>query len=360
MTKRIVVSSMISIIFWSFCEAQDAERDTRRRRPRGPRFEWIFDRVARDLELDEEQKRQFDEIRAAHRERMEPFRERREAIRQARDEGNDELADQLRSELRESMRGSGGPRESMQQALDELDPILTEEQRGRLSEMRERQRERRERRRQDRNMMENLPDQLQMDESQRSQYAALMDASRKQMRERFSNMRPLFEQMREARESNDEARYEELRTQLDNMRPDRQAMRDNLLGQVESILRDDQKQQLADLRQNLQTSDAQPDEKLPGDLRTTLRAATRLRLNTEQKAELRKINADARKAWRDARRTDRENRSRDREAEAALTAQVKTQILGILDEEQTEKYREELKKLDRKGGKKSRRRIRGI
>lgn len=378
MMNRVFISALISTIIWSAAPAQEqvsGERDRsegrrfregggegsagkegRRGRRRGRGFGGMFDRIARELELDETQMQQFDEIKAAHRERMEPFRERREAIRQAREEGNDDLADQLRSELRAEMRDGGGPRALMRQALDELEPILNEEQLGRLNEMRERQRERGERFRRRRRMMEQLPEQLQLDDGQREQFSALMDANRKQMRERFSAMRPLLEEMREARESNDTARVEELQAQLDDLRPDPDAMEASLFEQVEGILREDQKQQFGEFRQTSRTGRGKFE--MPGDIRMALRAAMRLELSREQKTELKKINSEARKAWREARKNDRKNRSRAREAEGALTAQVKAQILGILDQDQVEKYQQQLEKMDRKSGKGSRSRNR--
>jgi hypothetical protein len=263
------------------------------------------------------------------------------------------------------MEKNGGPGTWMRQAIESLDPILSDEQRGRLSELREGNRGRRgggERRRQDRGegrrgnrtqrMMAELPAKLELDEAQREQYATLTEASRRVTQERRSKMQPLLEQLQRARESEDQAGVRKLQAQLKKLRSDGEAGQSEFLNQVEEILREDQKQRLGEYRSDLQF-DRELDE-VPANLRTVLRTAMRLRLTKEQKAELKKIHRDARKSWKEARRTDKKNRSRQKEAEAALAATVKARILKMLDAQQAEQYIERLKRANRNRERRSR------
>lgn len=349
------------------------ERGEGRRRGgwRGPGFQRTFERIPEELELDDEQMRQFEEIKTAQNERMEQFRQRRASIRQAREDGDDELSERLRSELRADMEENGGPRSWMRQAMESLDPILSDEQRDRLSELREGDRNRRgggERRRQNRGegrqgnrtqrMMAELPDRLELDGAQREQYAALTEASRLQTQERRSKMQPLLGQLQQARESEDQARIDELQAQIKKLRPDRDAAQAEFLKQVEEILREDQKERLGEYRSDLQF-DRELDE-VSADLRTVLRAAMRLRLTKEQKAELKKIHRNARKSWKEARRADKKNRSRQKDAQVALAATVKARIMKMLDEQQAEQYVERLKRANRSRERRSRNRTQEI
>jgi len=348
------------------------QRREGRRQGRERRSQQMFEDIAENLELNEEQAQQFEEIRAGHRERMEQFRQRREAVRQAREEGNDELAEQLRSELWAEREETGGPREWTQQAMESLDPILTEDQRGRLAEMREGYRKsRRGRGAQERRgggegrwgdrrrrMADDLPDQLGLDEQQRKQYTALVEAQGRKMRENQEKIQPLRDQLREARDSNDSKRFEALQAQIEALRSGGKTGEDAFFGQVEGILRADQVERFAEYRADAQFERGL--DEIPADMRTLLRTARRLRLDKEQKAELKKVYNYAKKSWPKARRADKKNRSREKEAEAALTAEVRRRILEVLNEQQVEKFNEQLKRLDRKGGKRNRERTRNI
>ena len=136
---------------------------------------------------------------------------------------------------------------------------------------------------------EELPDQVGMDDAQREQYEAMREEMRNQMRERFSQMRPLREELRAAREAGDEAKVQAIEAQMEKMRPDRSNMEDEFYGRVEKILRDDQKEKLAQYRENTSGQaggERARDNELPEDLRIAIRATSKLKLTTEQKAEL--------------------------------------------------------------------------
>lgn len=370
--RRKLMTAFILVFSVSTAMAQDPEGDRPQRRDRGdrgPRMGRMFDRLAEDLALDTEQKRQFDELVAVQRKQMDAFREQRQAIRDAREAGDDARADELRSQLEQN----GDPRESMRKFFESLDPILNDAQRDTLAEMRERFAQGRGQGRGrggfgrrggggPGRMFRELPEQLKLDDAQRAQFDTFLQTQRDKMRSGFEKRRSLFREMRDAREAGDDARAEELQGQIDGLsRPDWGANQAETLNYVESILHEDQKPLLAAFREQMEMEgDAENDRDLPRDLRSVLRAASRVRLERAQRDELRKINKDARESLREARRTDKQNRSRNGEAEKALAAEVKGRIVKMMNEEQVAKYEEELKRMERRGGNdRARRRARG-
>lgn len=343
------------------------------RRARGQRRGRMLETLGEDLQLDETQAQQFEEIKAGHEERMQAFRERWQAVRDAREAGNDELAEQLGAELRSDMEEGGGPRESIEQALGQLDPILTEEQRGRLAEIRERNADRggrgpgrqgdrgqRDRQRgdgqrqgrRDGNPMAGLADELQLDDGQRAQFDEMASANRSQRRERQTEIQALRRSLQEAKTGDDKNAIADIQTQIETLRADGAAADAAFYDQIDGILRADQKQILSDYRANAQAE--KEIEDFPTDLRSTIRAAMRVKLDRDQRTQLKKISTDAKKSLSKARKEDRQNRSRDKAAEAALTANVKAGIMTMLTAEQQTKYVEELKRLSEKNGNRAR------
>jgi len=231
--------------------AQNADDGPRGRRGRGgPPIDRIFDRIADDLELDEFQREQLEDIKAAQRERMETFRQHRQTIREARAAGNDALADELRAEWRAERRASGrGPGGWMRDAIGNIESILTEDQITRFAELRntyrQERRQRFERRSDER--FDRLADDLELDASQIEQ----LDAIRAQQRERMEQFRENWRAVREAYDAGNDELGDQLR---DAMRAQAQpgggprGMMRETLDAIEPFLDDGQKERLAEIR----------------------------------------------------------------------------------------------------------------
>jgi hypothetical protein len=332
-------------------QAQEREEGRRRGRgPRGPdparmeeRFDSIIARLNEELQLDEDQQAQLNEIAEAHRAKMRETGETWRAMRDAMREGDEQRAEELRAQLEET----GRPWELFEDMLDEVEPMLDDEQherfleiRGEMEQRRERWRGRRERMERYREMTRELPDELGMDEEQRKQYEEFLGTWREQFRERMREARPLFDQMRQAREAGDEQRLEEIRNRLEEMRPDEDSLSSEFFDKVEELLRDDQKRVLTVYRAEMgmlergQRAD-------PGDIRVILAAARRVRLSDEQKKDLRAIR---REAITEARKISR----KDKVGQTRLANEVKKRILSILDEEQTGQFEENIEHYERR------------
>ncbi|MCA9245225.1 MAG: Spy/CpxP family protein refolding chaperone, partial [Phycisphaerales bacterium] len=316
----------------------------------------MFDHIADDLDLDEEQRAAFDEIadgvREQMRERWDGMRGKVEELREAADSGNYELADQIRRELEDSR---GNPGEVMDNAIAQLEPILRPAQVTRLHEMRDDMRRREDSRDFYRRVARDLPDELNMTDEQRDQYDEILDGRREQMRARFDEMRPLFEEMREAREAGNMDRVNELRDQLRANRPDENALQEDFFTQVDTILTDEQRAALADFRE-WNAPDAAGDAgaattdsaKKAADVRDVIRAAHRVRLAPDQRDELKEIERDAMRDYRAARR--------DPAKAASLADRVKAEVLELLDDNQTEDFQN---RLDGRGNRPARKARRG-
>ena len=335
MTRALLASLVLSFAV-SSAVAQPPPDGPRGRGPRGGAgwYDRMLARVTNELQLDESQREQFDEIVATHRERMQEMGQRWQELRQAMRDGDEERAAVLRAEL--PQRGPGG---MFGPILEDLEPLLREDQLERLHAMQERMQEGRRRGDMYRRVMTELPEELGLDEAQREQWDQLMATRREQRREQFEQMRPIWEEMRTAQEAGDEERLAELRAQLEEMRADPEAGLQSLFDELEGILREDQILILNEYRRELGTR-ARGDADEPGDLRNILRAAKRVRLDSEQREALREIESEAGNARREIDR-------RDAEAARRLAAKVKQQIIEILDPDQQREFEENLSRLDR-------------
>jgi len=277
---------------------------------RGPQFGALFQRMPDQLELDDEQRAQFEEIVAEYRERMGEARQRGEGMREvfremraAREAGDDKRVEELRAQLRER-RGGGG--RFMEEFFDGRNPMES------LRELRSR---------------------LELDEQQEEQFDELLEDLREQggqRRQRMEELRPLMRELREAREAGDEERAEELRAQLEQQRPRPGEMLEDFFVELEQILRDDQKEILAQFREEM-SERGERGERGRVDVRAILNAARRLKLDQDQKKELNEIGQAALRA-------ERELQRRDREGRAMIAAKVKREVIAILDAEQAKQF----------------------
>lgn len=304
--------------------------------PGGPGMFRMADRIADELDLDEAQKAEWEKILEPYRERMRSMGERWREVRQAQEEGDEARATELRNQI---MQSGGNFNDQMNEAFDQLEPVLREDQVARLDEMRETWQRRSEGMETFGRLMRELPDELKLDDAQRDQFREILNDVRQRAGGRFGQMREVMEEMRQARESGDRARIEELRQQLREAEPDGDSELASLLDSVGAILHDDQKPLLDAYREKLDGSRADA-RKL--DIRAILRAAKKLDLSDDQRADLKNIE---REALRESRQAGR----RDREAQATLAADVKEKILRVLDDAQAEKFNAALDRGARRG-----------
>jgi hypothetical protein len=301
------------------------------RRAPGPAVSWIVDRMAEELNFDDEQMAQIDEIVAAHEERMQETRARWQELRAAVEAGDEERAAELREQLRQQ-RGERG--RAIEAVFDEIEPLLREEQLEGFQQFRERGSRRRgpgDRGRM-RQMLRELPDAVEMTEEQRGQYEELLAEQRQRMRERWQQRR----QRGEGNEAERAARRGP---------PDFAALQDEFFEQVAQILNEEQLPLLAEYRARIETAGRRSRSAETDDVRMVVSAAKRVRdLSTEQKDALREVEREAMRSYGELRR--------DREGLALLAAEVKARIVKLLGKEQVEQFERNLDRLkarDRRG-----------
>ncbi len=366
-----------------FQTMQQTMREEREQQMR-QRFDERYERIATDLDLDEDQRVVLDDIKAAQMEDM-------DEVRQAYDEGDEAYADELRQELITEMRESGGPRAFMNRVWDELDPVLTDDQRTLAEEMRDERRQRRRNRWQERQNDEapsndaegdgaakavptigdapvniesagqaegsdlsSLPTALNLDGEQQkmfnelqAEYTATQQASTQRMIE-------LKTQMMAALEAGDTEGAARLKAQMAALEAEGEQAEAKFLDNVNAMLDDDQRATFANFRM-----DQQIDDDLKGidaDLRDVLRAAMRLKLERTQKQQIRELAKSTRDRLKKARKTDRKNRDRERTAEKRLADQVRAEVQAMLTAEQSAEYTQALEKLSKKRSRSSNRR----
>lgn len=311
-------------------------------RTRGPmnRVTLMARRLAAQLQLTEEQREQYDSLveeYAAKVDTSDTPADRTaliEEMRVAREAGDQERVRELMEQIRSRQDSARGALEEFYTAVE---PILTEEQKGKLATFRAGRRE-------DRlsrfgggvGQLNGLREQLGLDADQQAEFDRMMEELRGKMRGDgdMSALAPLIEELRKAQEAGDTAKVEELRGQFAQHRPDREALVDQFYEDLEQILRPEQIAKLGEIRER----DEANRPASSGDARGILRAAKRLDLTEEQKADLREIEDEVRAASRDV---------RDRAARAALADKTKADILAILTPEQTQAFEQALSRADR-------------
>lgn len=317
----------------------------------------MLERAARQLDLDESQQAKFDEIIARHREEFEKnaetMRDLMRQMREAREAGDDAKAADIRRQIGE-LRGPG----QMEKVLDEVEAILTDAQKEKLGQLRERM----ERGGQQRPggpggpgdpiaRMEQLRERLRLDETQTAKFDELFTAFREAVKPAEGQPDPmqLQREMRQAVASGDRERAAEIRKLLDEHRKVVQAAADEFFQQLEPVLNADQKKMIENAREMLARGPAGPGGPdgargaRQNDARMLIRAAKRLDLTQEQKTQIDAIEKDATGKIREA----------GRDAEPETLAQIKTdvekQIREILTSEQTKQFDQIVERLSNAG-----------
>lgn len=309
----------------------------------GPRgrmpLSMLIRRLPEELQLTDEQREQYDEIAERYRaltERGGPeeLRELAQEYRAARERGDTARAD----ELREQMRTAAQERTQLAtKFLDEVEPILDEQQRRTLERFRDRVRRPEAAPLEMQRLLEVLPDELELNPEQRAAFDKFMaeyEAGRSEQRARFEELRPLMEELRAARAAGDTDRVQELQLELMRRRP-APVTPYAVLQQLEPLLTDEQRTKLADLRERYRVPD---DADAPAELRAILEAARRVDLKPEQRDRMRDIIREATRAGRG--RLEPEQR-------AKLAETTKQEILKLLDAEQTAEFERLLERASR-------------
>ena len=297
----------------------------------------MYDRIIQQLDLDEEQQAKFEEFTADQRKSMEDMRARWEEMQAARESGDEERMAELREQMQQNggMRGRG-MQDGMNEALEKLEPLLREDQVSKLWELQEQMQQRTGGRENYRRVINELPDELELTDEQRDEFDHLVSAQREKMRDSFAELRPLMDEMRKATEAGDDERAAELRQQMADARPSQENMINAVLDELTESLTEEQVEKLAEFRKGLETGgrDAK-NSKL--DVRRVISAVKRLKLDTDQKADIREIERDAIKEYRQISRDNKEEH-------AALAEAVKAEIIKVLDEEQVTQFEDALKR----------------
>jgi len=215
----------------------------------------MYDRLAEELQLDDEQRVQFDQIRERQRARMRETFETFQQIREAERNGDLARADELRASLPDRPMG-GGP---MGGVLDELKPILHDDQLVKLEEIRNRPPPGASER------LDRMAEELQLDEYQRGQ----LDEAARGILDRFRNMgqqwqelRPLYEQRRQAVLDGDDALVEQLTQQIEESRPDPRNVFQGFFDEVETFLTPEQSERLQQMRSRFAGGGGGPGERI--------------------------------------------------------------------------------------------------
>ncbi|MBN2446372.1 MAG: Spy/CpxP family protein refolding chaperone [Phycisphaerae bacterium] len=283
----------------------------------------MLDRLTEELDLSAEQQEQIRQIAQQHFQQM---RENADASGQG---------------------GPGGPggrfggnAEGREALADAISAVLNEDQKARFTEIRERMRQNAPQRQQDpRQLIESLPDELELTDEQMEHYDIIADKMREQMearRTQFEEMRPVFEEMREARQNGDDARVEELRAQLEAQRPQRGQLMQDFATDLEQILTPEQTEKLHGLMQQGGGERGQRSN-IVTDARTMLQAFQRVGLTQDQQATAKQITQDTQKKLR-------EINQKDSTSVEQLNKETKAQILALLTENQAERFEQLLQR----------------
>ncbi len=298
----------------------------------------MFDRVARDLDLSDDQNIRFHELIEARRDQLDAMRERwREAAEARREEGDGPPP----ADMRRRMMNFEGPDAVLEEVLDELAPDLDDAQLDRLDEIQNRMAEQRERRDTMRRMTVELPDELGFDDEQRAAHEAIVQRRGEEFGERMREMRDIGRQLRDAEEAGDATQAEELRTRMEELRRDPSEMVSGFLDELAPILHDDQRTAFEQVRaefapQPTGGADAAP-AKAPS-LRNVLRAARRARPEAAQRDQMKTIEKDAMQESKRIPRTDHAGQS-------ALVERVIGQLHELFNEDQNAAFDKQLERL---------------
>lgn len=309
------------------------------------RLELLTRRLAAELQLDEEQQARINELAEQHAsadaaaDREARIRGALSDLRAARERNDRARIADLARQIRE-LRGSPGVTD--ERFLADIEPLLRPEQREAFTRFRERWGA--DRRRQEAGghrldrMVLRLGDELNLTDDQRGEFDALVE----QYRERFAthaarrlvadNERAaLLRELRDARSTGHADKARDLERELAAQRDEELLLLNEFLGELDPLLTDDQRTLVDQYRDQNAFPAGDAD-----DARNVLRAARRLRLEAEQRAQLRVIERDTIASIRKIPR-------RDAAAQVELAAATRGRIEALLTEAQRSEFEEHLR-----------------
>jgi len=261
----------------------------------------MIDRVRKELDLDEEQVKEFDRIAAEFRKNrgsgsganLKKMRELGQEMREALKAGDSERVSEIREEMNKAR---GGNR--MDEFFDQVEDILREDQLEKLTKIKEEMKSRRGGRGNPMAQVRQLRSELKLSEEQGKQYDELVAELRENVRPGRSGAvsEDLVQQLMEAVEAGDEERIAEIRDQIPSRESRSQEAFDSFFEQLEQILEPEQVETLTRFRQQMRSGRGR------FDLRACFRYVRRLELDETQRDTLRDIEKTARDAQREARR----------------------------------------------------------
>ncbi len=349
---RWITLGLVCALLPALGQAQPGEgqprgpRDGRRADGERPALSRLVPQLAEELQLTDDQREQVEKLvkeHAAKRRADNPHRgetrELLEALRAAQDAGDEDKVAEIRQQLREQRRGAGQP---MAAFFDDLEEILTDEQKAKLPDIRERLM--RGRGDEPRGispewLLNELPQQLELTDEQQAQFdqlAAEMKTRAEENRARNADMRTLMSELRTARRDGDDARVQELEEQLRENRPHRGDLAREFLDELEGILTAEQKDKLAEA-----LAEQRGGRPTRGDPRAIFAAARELDLSAEQREQLKQIAEESRLEGRELPRGDRA-------AMAKFADSVRERVKSVLSDEQNAQIDDLLKKQQRR------------
>lgn len=294
----------------------------------------VIEQIASDLRLSEEQRRQYDEIAAAHREQL-------DANRPTGDEQQKIAADMAKArkagdlaraaELRDQLVGNPDGK-AVDRFIDEITPLLTGEQREQLPQIREDYAARRAASTGDavaRAKM--LRSELAITGEQTSEYSRLiaqLEADIAEGKSRQSNSDELLEELRKAAESGDDEGIRAVGARINESQNAQTKALAAFYDSLDKILTDPQRDKLDSFR--ARHGDRPAAMAGARDPREIFRAARRLKLNDDQRQQLRALEDEFGKKVRDKRG--------DKDGMTALAAEAETEVRQILSADQSLKF----------------------
>ena len=299
-----------------------------REQARASTYQARIERIRKQLNLDENQKQEFDHIAAEFLKHSpgEMDRQRQHELmaemRSAHQSNNGKRVNELREELRRIQTGR-----PMSEFFDDVEKILHDEQLETLAEIRARATAQARRGRGPLAQLDGLRDELKLNDEQAQRwdelYAELEEGFGKGKADPEATS-ALIQEIKKAAEQGDTERIKELRDQMPDRRGESDRLISEFLGQIERILEPEQKETLDRFRREMRRGGSRI------AVRDYFRFVSRLDLDQEQRQALREIEHESRQAERQARR--------DPVAQEQLLEEVQEQLRGMLTDEQVAEF----------------------
>lgn len=292
----------------------------------------VLDRIAKELDLTEEQQKQYQDLAAKRRELLEanrPTGDEQQRIAkemaQARKAGDLARAAELRDQLIGNPDGK-----AVDTFLDEVEPMLTPDQSQKLPQIRDDYAAQRGTAAGDPlSKAKMLRSELGLDAEQTKQFSKLieqMDAEIKSAKEVSPD--ELIDELRKAVEAGDEDAVRSVGSRITDLQQAGSKSLATFYDSLDGILNDDQRDKFDTFRNK--HGDRPAATKGARDPRDVFRAARRLKLDEDQRQQLKALETEYGKKTRDKRG--------DKEGLTELAKQAETEVRKFLNEQQMAKF----------------------